>query len=157
MCSVGFVFEKLGGTALRAEPPAGGCGVLGPQRCSRQPSASLAGGRLPDEDTLVVVALPQAAVALVGDGEDVGRQLPQVAPAVALHGGALVQAGDGLVGVHGGDDGADVGLQAQGTPGHTQHWGWSLGKLRTSAHAGTGTLSGGAATCHGSLSSDDSI
>lgn len=59
------------------------------------------------------MALPQAAVALVGDGEDVGGELPEVALAVALHGGALVQAGDGLVGVHGGDDGANVGLQAQ--------------------------------------------
>ena len=43
-------------------------------------------GWLPDEDALVVVALPQAAVALVGDGEDVRGQLAQVAPAVALHG-----------------------------------------------------------------------
>lgn len=60
------------------------------------------------------MALPQAAVALVGHGEDVRGQLPQVALAVALHGGALVQAGDGLVGVQGGDDGADVGLQGQG-------------------------------------------
>lgn len=69
---------------------------------------------LPDEDALVVVALPQATVALVGDSEDVGGQLPQVALAVLLHGGALVQACDGLVGVHGGDDGADVGLQVHG-------------------------------------------
>lgn len=124
--------------------------------CPRQPSASLVGGRLPDEDTLVVMALPQAAVALVGNGEDVRRKLAQVAPAVALHGGTLVQAGDGLVGVHGGDDGADVGLQGQGTPGHTRHSGWSPGRLRTSAHAGTGALRrGGAAACHRSLSSDD--
>ena len=79
-----------------------------------RPSAGLTGDGLPDEDTLVVVTLPQAAVALVGDGEDVGGQLPQVAFAVALHGGTLIQASDGLVGVHGGNDGADVGLQAHG-------------------------------------------
>lgn len=71
-------------------------------------------GWLPDEHALVVVALPQAAVALVGDGEDVGGQLAQVAPAVAIHGVPRVQARDGLVGVHGGDDGADVGLRGRG-------------------------------------------
>lgn len=70
----------------------------------------LSGLWLPDENALVVVSLPQAAVALVGDGEDVGGQLSQVTPAVALHGLMRVQAGDGLVGVHRGDDGADVGL-----------------------------------------------
>ena len=53
-----------------------------------------------DEDTLVVMALPQAAIAFVGNGEDVRWKLAQVAPAVLLHGGALVQASDGLVGVH---------------------------------------------------------
>ena len=31
------------------------------------------GGNRPDEDTLAVVALPDAAVALVGDGVDVRR------------------------------------------------------------------------------------
>lgn len=71
-------------------------------------------GRLPDEHALVVVALPQAAVALVGDGEDVGGQLAQVAPAVAIDGVPRVQARDGLVGVHGGDDGTDVGLRGWG-------------------------------------------
>ena len=71
-------------------------------------------GWLPDEHALVVMALPQAAVALVGDGEDVGGQFTQVAPAVAMHGVPRVQARDGLVGVHGGDDGADVGLRGQG-------------------------------------------
>lgn len=60
------------------------------------------------------MALPQAAIALVGYGEDVRGKLAQVAPAVLLHGGALVQASDGLVGVHRRDDGADVGLQAEG-------------------------------------------
>lgn len=78
--------------------------------------------------------LPQAAVTLVGDREDVGGQLPQVAPAVPLHGGALIQASDGLVGVHGGDDGADVGLQAHGvgrqrdTRLHMAPRGWLLDK-----------------------------
>lgn len=43
-----------------------------------------------DEDALVVMALPQAAIALVGYGEDVRWKLAQVAPAVLLHGGALV-------------------------------------------------------------------
>lgn len=96
-------------------------GEAGPPRPPRPPPASGLAGCLPDQDALVVVALPQAAVALVGHGEDVGGQLPQVALAVALHGRALVQAGDGLVGVHRGDDGADVGLQAQGHR-HTGHW-----------------------------------
>lgn len=63
------------------------------------------------------MALPQAAIALVGYGEDVRGKLAQVAPAVLLHGGALVQASDGLVGVHRRDDGADVGLQAEGKDG----------------------------------------
>jgi hypothetical protein len=63
---------------------------------------------------LVVVTLPQAAVALVGNGKDVRRQLAQVMRAILLHGAAIVQAGDGLVGVHRGDDGADVSLQAHG-------------------------------------------
>lgn len=44
----------------------------------------------PDENALVVMALPQAAIALVGYGEDVRWKLTQVAPAVLLHGGALV-------------------------------------------------------------------
>lgn len=54
----------------------------------------------PDEHALVVMALPQAAIALIGDGEDVRRELAEMAPAVLLHGGALVQAGDGLIRVH---------------------------------------------------------
>lgn len=49
---------------------------------------------------MVVMALPQAAIALIGDGEDVRRELAEMASAVLLHGGALVQAGDGLIRVH---------------------------------------------------------
>ena len=64
-----------------------------------RPTPALCSGS-PDEDTLVVMALPQAAIAFVGNGEDVRWKLAQVAPAVLLHGGALVQASDGLVGVH---------------------------------------------------------
>lgn len=105
-------------------PHAAGLCTPAPRVAPSQPSASLSADRLPDEDALVVVPLPQASVTLVGDGEDVGGELPQVAPAVALHGGRLVQAGDGLVGVHGGKDGADVGLRAHGAgrrrrAGHT--------------------------------------
>lgn len=70
----------------------------------------------PDEDTLVVVAFPEAAVALVGHGEDVRRHLSHVVPAVALHRRAIVQPRDALVGVHRGHDGANVGLQAHSTP-----------------------------------------
>lgn len=124
---------------------------------------SAAGGDpwLPDEDALVVVALPQAAVALVGHGEDVGGQLPQVALAVALHGGALIQAGDGLVGVQGGDDGADVGLQGQGHSytqplgrggeGWHRHpcWAGPEGVCMQLYAKPCGEEGDGAATCHG--------
>lgn len=78
------------------------------------------------------MALPKAAVALVSDGKDVRGQLAQVALAVVLHGGTLVQAGDGLVGVHGGNDGANVGLQAQDTQLHTAQGGVTEQGLRTS-------------------------
>ena len=54
--------------------------------------------------------LPQAAVALIGHGEDVGRELPHVVAAVHVHRGAVVQTRDVLVGVHRGQDRADVGL-----------------------------------------------
>lgn len=74
------------------------------------PPLALSCSGSPDEDALVVMALPQAAIAFIGDGEDVRWKLAQVAPAVLLHGGALVQTSDGLVGVYRGDDGADVGL-----------------------------------------------
>lgn len=61
--------------------------------------------------------LPQRAVALVGHGEDVRRDLAQVVLAVALHGGSVVQARQQLVGVHRRQDGADVRLGR----GETQH------------------------------------
>lgn len=65
----------------------------------------------PDQDTLVLQRLPQRAVALVSHGEDVGADLAQVVAAVQLHGGAVVQAGQRLVGVHRRQDGADVRLR----------------------------------------------
>lgn len=55
--------------------------------------------------------LPQRAVALVGDGEDVRGDFAEVVPAVRLHGGPVVQAGERLVGVHRRQDGADVRLR----------------------------------------------
>ena len=99
----------------------------------------LGAGWLPDEHALVVVALPQAAIALVGDGEDVGGQLAQVAPAVAIHGIPRVQARDGLVGVHGGDDGADVGLQGRGRGNRNSGYRWHSRRRR--GHLGTGSHS----------------
>lgn len=95
-------------------PPAALAGLRWAGDRRPPPYTHLSAPGSPDEDALVVIVLPQAAVALVGDGEDVRRELAQMAPAVQLHGGTLVQAGDGLIGVHGGDDGADVGLQAEG-------------------------------------------
>lgn len=64
----------------------------------------------PDKHTLAVMSLPQAAVALIGYGEDVRRELPQVVAAVKVHGGWGIQPADLLVGVHCCQDGADVGL-----------------------------------------------
>lgn len=55
---------------------------------------------LPDEDALVVMALPKAAVALVCHSEDVRCNLSHVVLAVSLHGGAVVQSCNALVGVH---------------------------------------------------------
>ena len=69
----------------------------------------------PDEHTLAVVPLPQAAVALIGHGEDVGRELPHVVAAVHVHRGAVVQTWDLLVGIHRGQDGPYVGLGCQDT------------------------------------------
>lgn len=87
-------------------------------------SSSSSSQHSPDEDTLVVVALPEAAVALVGHGEDVRRNLSHVVLAVSLHGGAVVQARDALVGVHGGNYRTNVGLQAHSTPQSCYHtWG----------------------------------
>lgn len=58
--------------------------------------------------------LPQRAVALVGHGKDVRRDLTQVVLAVALHSRVVVQAGKELVGVHRRQDGADVRLGESG-------------------------------------------
>lgn len=69
----------------------------------------------PDEDALVVVAFPEAAVALVGHGEDVRRDLSHVVLAVSLHGRAVIQPWDALVGVHGGNYRTNVGLQGHST------------------------------------------
>lgn len=46
------------------------------------------------------MALPQAAVALVSGGEDVGRQLTQPVLSVQLYGIHTVQTRDGLVGIY---------------------------------------------------------
>lgn len=65
----------------------------------------------PDQDTLALQPLPQRAVALVGDGEDVRGDFAEVVSAVHLHGRPVVQAGEQLVGVHRRQDGADVRLR----------------------------------------------
>lgn len=46
------------------------------------------------------MTLPQAAVALVSGGEDVGRQLTQAVLSVQLHGIHTVQTRDGSVGIY---------------------------------------------------------
>lgn len=40
---------------------------------------------VPDEHTLAVVPFPEAAVALIGHGEDVGRELAEVMSTVQLY------------------------------------------------------------------------
>lgn len=93
--------QELGGWREPIPPVAlAGLCRAGDKRPGRPLQLSAAGSGSPDEDALVVMALPQAAIALVGDGENVRRELAQMALAVLLHGGALVQAGDGLIGVH---------------------------------------------------------
>lgn len=57
--------------------------------------------------------LPQRAVALVGHGEDVRRDLAQAVAAVARHRLPVVQRRQQLVGVDRRQDGADVGLRTQ--------------------------------------------
>lgn len=57
------------------------------------------------------MSLPQTAVTLVGHGEDVRRKLPHLVFAVQVDGVGVIQARYRLVGVHGGQDGADVGLR----------------------------------------------
>lgn len=54
----------------------------------------------PDENTLAVVSLPQAAVALVGHSEDMRRQLPHVMFAVQVDSSAIVQACYLLIGIY---------------------------------------------------------
>lgn len=71
---------------------------------------------LPDEDTLVFVTLPKAAVALVGHSKDVRCNLSHVMLAVSLHGSAVIQPWDGLVRVHRSNYGTNVRLQAQNPP-----------------------------------------
>ena len=56
----------------------------------------------------------------------------------AVH-GPRVQARDGLVGVHGGDDGADVGLQGRGRGNRNSGYRWHLRRRR--GHLGTGSHS----------------
>lgn len=82
----------------------------------RDPQSSSSPQHSPDEDALVVVALPEAAVALVGHGEDVRCDLSHVVLAVSLHSRAVVQPRDALVGVHRGNYRTNVGLQAHSTP-----------------------------------------
>lgn len=65
----------------------------------------------PDEDTLAVVSLPQAAVTLVGHGEDVRRQLPHLVFAVQVDCSALVQARYLLIGIYCRQDRTNVGLR----------------------------------------------
>lgn len=59
------------------------------------------------------MALPQAAVALVSGGEDVGRQLTQPVLSVQLYGIHTVQTRDGLVGIYWCQDGTNVCLQGK--------------------------------------------
>lgn len=68
-------------------------------------------GSSPDEDTLAVVSLPQAAVALVGHGKDVRGQLPHLVFAVQIDCSAVIQARYLLVGVYCCQDRTDVGLR----------------------------------------------
>lgn len=65
----------------------------------------------PDEDTLAVMSLPQAAVTLIGHSEDVRRQLPHLVFAVQIHCSAVVQAADLLVGIYCCQDRTNVGLR----------------------------------------------
>lgn len=69
-------------------------------RLTSRDNQSSSRSHLPDEDTLVVMALPKAAVALVRHSEDMRCDLSHVVLAVSLHGGAVVQSRDALVRVH---------------------------------------------------------
>ena len=65
----------------------------------------------PNEDTLVLSHPPHAVKHLVGDGVDVGGEVPQLLPHVLLHHLRPVHARNELVRVHRGQDGADVSLR----------------------------------------------
>ena len=65
----------------------------------------------PNEDTLVLSHPPHAVKHLVGDGVDVGGEVPQLLPHVLLHHLRPVRARNELVRVHRGQDGADVSLR----------------------------------------------
>lgn len=67
----------------------------------------------PDQDTLALQPLPQRAVALVSDGEDVRGDFAEVVTAVALDGRPVVQTRQQLVRVDRRQDGADVGLPTE--------------------------------------------
>lgn len=59
------------------------------------------------------MTLPQAAVALVSGGEDMGRQLTQAVLSVQLYGIHTVQTWDGFVGVYWCQDGTNVCLRGK--------------------------------------------
>lgn len=59
------------------------------------------------------MSLPQAAVALVGHGKDVRRQLPHLVFAVQVNGSAVVQARYLLIGIYCSQDGANVSLKEE--------------------------------------------
>lgn len=65
----------------------------------------------PDEDTLTVMSLPQAAVTLVGHSEYMRRQLPHLVFAVEVDCSAVVQASYLLVGIYRRQDRTNVGLR----------------------------------------------
>lgn len=59
------------------------------------------------------MTLPQAAIALISRGEDMGWQLSQAVLPVQVYGSCIVQTRDGLVGVDRCQDGANVRLQGE--------------------------------------------
>lgn len=59
------------------------------------------------------MTLPQAAVALVSSGEDMGRQLTQPVLSVQLYGIHTVQTWDGFVGIYWCQDGTNVCLRGK--------------------------------------------
>lgn len=65
----------------------------------------------PDEDTLAVMSLPQAAVTLIGHSKDMRRQLPHLVFAVQIDCCAVIQASYLLIGIYCCQDRTDVGLK----------------------------------------------